>query len=115
MLFFLIIGLGVAGGLYYGWFINPVVYYNTTPELLREDYKADYVLMVAEAYRADGDLNLAAQRLAFLGNKPPADIATESVRYAAAIRPPYAESDLNLMRKLADNLASQAAQKERNP
>ena len=46
-LFFLSIALGLAAGLYYGWVINPVEYVNTTPDTLRVDYQADYVLMVA--------------------------------------------------------------------
>ncbi len=68
--FFLVIAIGAAGGLFYGWVINPVKYVDTTPDTLRIDYKSDYVLMVAESYGADGDLALAARRLALLGDTP---------------------------------------------
>ncbi len=41
--------LGVWLGLWYGWRVSPVRYVSTTPDLLRQDYRDDYVLMVAEA------------------------------------------------------------------
>ncbi|UCF61533.1 MAG: hypothetical protein JSV37_02300, partial [Anaerolineaceae bacterium] len=65
----LIIGLVV--GLIYGWVLRPVEYVDTAPDTLREDYRTDYVLMVAEAYAGDGDLDLAQIRLATLGPQPP--------------------------------------------
>jgi hypothetical protein len=57
--FFIAILVGVAGGLMLGWRFNP----NETPSTrlrdLREDFKADYVLMVAETYAGNGDLGKA--------------------------------------------------------
>jgi hypothetical protein len=38
---------GLALGLVYGWRINPVQYTDITPDVLRIDYRSDYVLMVA--------------------------------------------------------------------
>lgn len=49
---------GIALGLAYGWVIDPVDFFDLTPDTLRADYKADYVLMVAEAYRANRDPGL---------------------------------------------------------
>ncbi|HSL45503.1 MAG TPA: hypothetical protein VK897_18860, partial [Anaerolineales bacterium] len=61
--FIIAILIGLAGGLYYGWVVNPVNYVDTTIDTLRPDYQTDYVLMVAEAYHANLDLDLAARRL----------------------------------------------------
>ena len=96
--FFLAIAVGAAGGLFYGWWVNPVKYIDTTPDTLRVDYKSDYVLMVAEAYSADGDLALAARRLALLGDTPPIDTVREAVLFAE--RQGYVDSDVTLMRQL---------------
>lgn len=101
-IFLIVIALGAAAGLYYGWVINPVKYVDTTPDTLREDYKADYVLMVAEAYHAERDLGLAARRLALLGNVPPADTVARATLYA--VQNGYSEADLALMQTLADDL-----------
>ena len=55
--------LGVAGGLVLGWLYFPSEITTTSMQDLRADYKADYVLMVAESYATDGD---AAQALDLL-------------------------------------------------
>ena len=72
ILFLITVALGLGAGLFYGWKINPGEYINTTPGSLRDDYKADYVLMVAEAYQAEADLN-AADRLvrSWATSRPP--------------------------------------------
>ena len=55
------LALGITLGLVYGWVINPVQYTDVTPDALRIDYRTDYVLMVAEAYRAEQDPALAGE------------------------------------------------------
>jgi len=97
---FLIIGFGI--GLLYGWVIDPVEYVDTFPESLREDYKADYVLMVAETYQVEGDTNLAMERLAFLGFSPPQNLVEQAMVFA--VQSNYAPSDLGLLRNLSDAL-----------
>ena len=64
------------------WVIDPVDYFDLTPETLRADYKADYVLMVGEAYQADQDPGLAARRLAVFGSQSPSAIAANGLAYA---------------------------------
>jgi hypothetical protein len=98
--FLLAIAIGAVAGLYYGWVINPIRFVDAAPDSLRSDYKADYVLMIAEAYRTDGDLELALERLSLLGGASPA----ESVALATvfAVKAGYGESDLALMQNLAD-------------
>lgn len=76
------LAIGIALGLLYGWVIDPVEYVDITPEILRADFRADYVLMVAEAYQAQADSELAARRLAILGVDLPAQIAASTLDYA---------------------------------
>ena len=90
--------IGIALGLIYGWKINPVQYTDITPDVLRSDYQADYVLMVAEAYRGEQDPALAAQRLAVLGSQPPALIA--GTAYDFARQSDYPADDLTLLQEL---------------
>jgi len=58
--------LGVAGGLYYSWAINPVEYIDSSPDSLREDFKSDYLTLIASAYAATGDADRARARLAWV-------------------------------------------------
>lgn len=102
MRFFIIIGIGIAIGLVYGWIINPVEYVDTAPDSLRMDYKTDYVLMVAEAYQVEQNLDLAVQRLALLGETSPQDLLIEAIAYATQIQ--YDPADLVLMQALVDGL-----------
>lgn len=100
--FLIVVILGVGAGLFYGWYLNPVKYVDTTPAKLRSDYQADYILMVAEAYQAEGDLEGAARRLAVLGDSPPAEIVRQAMIVAAQIQ--YADSDQQLLSQLASDL-----------
>jgi hypothetical protein len=61
----MLVGLGL--GLLLTWQIWPVEYYNTDPIDLRQEYKDDYVVMIAAAYDQDRDLGLASLRLGQLG------------------------------------------------
>ena len=58
--------IGLALGLAVGWWLWPVQYTNTAPNVLRQDYRDDYITMVATAYDIDKDLQLARARLALL-------------------------------------------------
>lgn len=101
---FLILALiaGIGMGLVYGWLIDPVEYFDLTPDTLRADYKADYVLMTAEAYRLEQDPGLAARRLAIFGAQSPASIAADGLDYAREHR--YADSDIAQMQELVTAL-----------
>jgi hypothetical protein len=108
--FFLAILVGVAGGLFYGWVVNPVRYVDTTPDTLRIDYKSDYVLMVAEAYGAENDLALAVRRLALLGSAPPLEIVRQALLFAESQG--YSDADVTLMRNLYQALQTWSAPPE---
>lgn len=109
--FFLSVALGVAAGLYYGWVLNPTTYVETTPASLRADYKADYVLMTAEIYAADGNLAAAKMRLGFLEGDAPLELVQDAL--AVGLRAGYADVDLQQLRALAPALA--AAPQEQQP
>lgn len=92
----LIAGIGI--GLAYGWIIDPVDFFDLTPDTLRADYKTDYVLMTAEAYRAEQDPALAARRLAIFGSQSPSTIAKNGLDYARANG--FSDSDIVLIQEL---------------
>ena len=98
------LALGVVLGLGYAWQIQPVAYYDTAPDSLRQDYRVDYVLMVAQSYQAEGDLRLALLRLAALGPQPPAEIVEDAAAYAEANG--FGQVDREVLRQLADDLRS---------
>ncbi len=100
--FFVSIVVGLSVGLIYGWFINPVQYVDTTPDKLRADFKADYVLMVAEGYGRHRDLDWARRYLALLGDRP--DQVVEEALNQAVLVLGYGSEDLHLMRTLLQDL-----------
>ena len=65
------VAAGLALGLVIGW-LWPVQYTNTAPAVLRQDYRDDYVVMVAAAYEVEGDPERARERLALLDAENPA-------------------------------------------
>ena len=63
-----VIGLavGLTMGIAIGWWVWPVEYTNTPPSVLRQDYRDEYIVMVATTYEVEGDLDRARERLAAL-------------------------------------------------
>ena len=96
--FLIAILVGIGLGLIYGWLISPVKYVNTTPDTLDLQYKTDYVLMVAEVYNADKNLETAVRRLGSLGNLPPSEVVHQAIVFAQKVG--YADADLALMQNL---------------
>ena len=92
------IAIGIGLGLFYGWEINPVQFVDTTPASMRADYRADYVLMIAEAFHADQNTDLAIRRLAVLGSNSPADIAAQALQTAQKIG--YSTEDISVLQEL---------------
>jgi len=90
--------LGLALGLGYGWVVDPVKFSDTTPASLRSDYRTDYVLMVAETYHARHDSEFARRQLALLGSRSPAEICGQAVEEAR--RAGYSPNDLDLLEEL---------------
>jgi hypothetical protein len=100
--FVITLGLGATLGLLYGWVVDPIKYVDTAPETMRIDYKSDYVLMVAEVYKTDGDLPGAVNRLTLLGESNPTAVVHRAVLFAEEQN--YADADLTLMRTLESAL-----------
>lgn len=102
-LYFLItVAAGLGIGLYYGWVVSPVEFYDTSPDTLRIDYKVDYMLMTAEAFARDGDVLLARRRMAMLGEENPVEAVQMGIEFAVSVG--YAIEDLALLRDLGDAL-----------
>lgn len=89
---------GIGLGLGYGWYVDPVDYFDLSPDALGADYKADYVLMIAEAYRVEQDPGLAARRLAVFGSQSPSAIAASGLQYARSND--FVDSDIVLIQEL---------------
>ena len=71
--------IGIAGGTYYAWFLNPVTYENVAPDQLSDEAQQDYILLVSQAYLEDGDLGRARARLNALDvDNPTVLIANEA-------------------------------------
>jgi hypothetical protein len=71
--FALLLGLaiGIGGGLFYAWGVNPRIEYDTEPWQLTENDRANYIVAIVLEYTHDGDLGRAVQRLVDL--RPKAD------------------------------------------
>ena len=91
--------VGLAAGLLYGWLLQPVEFVDTTPDSLRQDFKTDYALMVAEAYQQDQDLSQAERRLALLGPQPPLEKVEQAMEFAENNR--FSGPDIELLEALA--------------
>ncbi len=93
--------IGLSLGLFYGRVLSPVKIVDTNPTSLREDYKADYVLMVAESFSVDQEPNLAICSLWQLGGNPKTSIENATI---FAVQNKYAPEDLVLINMLYENL-----------
>jgi hypothetical protein len=100
--FLLGLAIGLAAGLIYGWIIQPVEYVDTAPNTLDDDYRTDYVLMVAETYAAESDLGRAQLRLASLGPEPPLLKVEAAILYA--VDHGLTREDLSALNRLAVDL-----------
>ena len=90
--------IGIALGLVYGWVIDPVEYTDVTPNILRADYRADYVLMVAEAHQSEQDSETSARCLAILGSESPEQIVASTLEFA--IKNNFTQNEILLLQGL---------------
>ncbi len=60
--------IGTTLGLLYGWVYSPAPANSAGLVNLRDDYKADYVLMVAEVFQHEQNASVAISRLERLGD-----------------------------------------------
>jgi hypothetical protein len=101
-LFGITILLGFVVAVYYGWAVRPVNTSDAEPTLLREDFRADYVLMVAEAYNADHEVERAIGALGFLSEEQEEYNPLEFVSAALAfgVDAGFSVGDLELLQQL---------------
>jgi hypothetical protein len=78
------LALGLIIGLLYGWVLQPVEYVDTAPNSLRDDFRSDYILAVAETYQAHQDLEEAQILLATLGPEPAVNYVLGAIDYGVA-------------------------------
>ncbi len=64
--------IGLAIGFAIGWWLWPVQYTNTAPDVLRQDYYDEYIIMTATAYQVNGNSEQARERLRHLNPTDPA-------------------------------------------
>jgi hypothetical protein len=80
----------------------------TTLEDLRSDYKADYVLMVAEVYTSDGDLTNAVELLEKINPDDPLRAVQEGLLTAQKMG--YEDWEMRYMADLELGIRNQLAQ-----
>jgi len=96
------VAAGAVLGLLVGWVVWPVRYTNTSPTQLRQDYRNDYVLMVAAAYQTDRDLGAAREQLVRLDPEEPARPVVELAEQLIAAG--GGAGDIGMLGRLADAL-----------
>lgn len=101
---FIVLGLllGVAVGLIYGWVIRPVEQIGIAPQSLKQEFRVDYVLMVAEAYADNEQLEQARVRLASLGPDNPINYVLEAINYG--VEQAFDYDDLQTLNRLVIDL-----------
>jgi hypothetical protein len=100
--FIIMLAAGAALGLLYGWVIHPGDASSSPLSSLRRDYQTEMVLMAAEVFHKDGNVNSAAEHLSRLGDRSPAVIAAQAAESARTSG--YSIDDLNLMNAMTEAL-----------
>ena len=94
--------IGTTLGLLYGWVFSPAAPNSAGLVNLRDDYKADYVLMVSEVFQHEQNAPVAITRLERLGDGS----AIQELQFGllSAQKFGFAFSDLQLMGELYKSL-----------
>ena len=66
---FILLGLAIGAGLglAIGWVFWPTQFVDADPAVLDDNYRRDYVLLIADSYALDSNLAAAQQKIAMLG------------------------------------------------
>jgi len=96
---------GMGLGLWYGWVLDPVEYRDTDVSHLASVYRDEYVLMVAETYALDGDLDAARARLALLSASSIPDLVADQAQ--VALTRSASQLDIQALARLAAALGAQ--------
>lgn len=98
---YFIIGLviGLALALTYAWILEPVRFTEASPARLRSQYIEEYILLVSQSYQADGNWELAKERLDALGTVDTNQLIIDQLE--KFMRTGQSSSDLNSLSLLA--------------
>ncbi len=99
----LLAGLGL--GLAYSWGISPVSYTDSTPNILRADFKDQYRTIIAAAFASNGDIERARARLSLLGDNDSFQALSAQAQQMLAVGRPY--EDVEQIVQLASALQGQ--------
>ena len=58
--------IGLVGGLYYAWVVDPVIFTDASPARFSGQYREEYIILVSQSYAVNENWPLAQQRLAAL-------------------------------------------------
>lgn len=62
------LAIGFVASLYFAWIVEPVSYSEASPARMSDRYRAEYILLVSQAFEAGGDWERAEERLAALAD-----------------------------------------------
>ena len=62
------LAIGFAASLYFAWIVEPVSYTEASPARMSDHYRAEYILLVSQAFEAGGDWQIAQERLEALAD-----------------------------------------------
>ncbi|HSQ27581.1 MAG TPA: hypothetical protein VLM80_10705 [Anaerolineales bacterium] len=102
--------LGISLGLLYNWVIHPANNIVIEPEMLRIDYKTDFVLMVSEVFLQNNDLEYVLERLSVLNESSPLETTLQALVFAQEIG--YSQDDLGKMQNLLTALQAYSLMKD---
>ena len=94
--------IGAAIGLFLGWRVWPVSYFDITPKSLHSDFKLDYFVMVGLSCEADGDYGRAYARMKEMMD--PVDINVMRVMLSSVEKSEIYSVNYDEMRKFVNNL-----------
>ncbi len=104
VLFALSIIAGLTASMYFGWAVRSVRVEDANPTLLREDFKADYALMVAESFAVDNNVDRAVKHLAYLDEENALRPVVAALDFAQENQ--YSPQDTALLAALAEAIRS---------
>ena len=103
--FTVMIVLGFGIGLYFAWMVYPVHVVDSTYHDLRQDYKTDYVLMVAEVYQSESKRFDAIIRLDRLEEESTEAAILRAIENAEKLG--YPDSDIDMLYELKAAISGQ--------
>jgi len=100
--------IGTSCSLYYTWEVSPVKLVDNEPYALHDDYADEYLLLIAQKYALEKDLDVALLYLSDLQLDDPGKFVSNRTEYM--INSGYSQFDIKAMVALADALGTLTAQ-----